>query len=211
MSAPAAPLAVRAFLMRGTHLEAPALIHAALIGLGLLPATVVVWSSPTDAFTRWIATTALALALAIPLVVQLVRVRRLLVAGHRREDLVAALAARQGRRREELAFVYGPGPTSFERIITWLARAAVLAAIVSVSGAVPVLADPTITLGAAATALLASIIARARTEQRTDPVGERSLRFWRGPLGLALFYLADRRHTESPPIVTVRERLETPS
>ena len=213
VSAPAAPLAVRAFLVRGTHLEAPALIHAALIGVGLLPATVLVWSSPADAFTRWIATAALALALALPLVVQLVRVRRLLVSGHRREDLVAALAARQGRRREELAFVYGPGPTSFERIITWLARAAVLAAIVSVSGVLPVLAHPTITLGAAATAVVASIVARARTEQRTDPIGERSLRFWRGPLGQSLFYLADRRTTQSPPppIVTVLDRLETPS
>jgi serine/threonine-protein kinase len=213
VSAPRAPLALRAFIVRSAHLEAPALIHAALIGVGLLPATVVVWSSPSDAFTRWITTAALALAFALPVMVQLVRVRRLLFAGHRREDLVAALAARQGRRREELAFVYGPGPTSFERIITWLARAAVLAAIVSVSGVLPVLAHPTILLGAGATALVASIVARARTEQRTDPVGERSLRFWRGPLGQLLFYLADRRPPEAPrpPIVTVLDRLETPS
>ncbi|HKA59669.1 MAG TPA: serine/threonine-protein kinase [Gemmatimonadales bacterium] len=211
VSAPAAPLAVRAFLVRSTHLEAPALIHAALIGVGLLPVTVMAWSTPTSALARWIATGGLAVALVLPLVVQLVRVRRLLVAGHRREDLVAALAARQGRRREELAFVYGPGPTSFERIITWLARAATLATIVAVSGIVPVLAHPTVTFGVAATAVLASIVARARTEQRTDPVGERSLRFWRGSPGRALFHLADRRHRESPPIVTVLKRLETPS
>ncbi len=126
---PPVPLAVRAFLVRSTHLEAPALIHAFVTGVGLLPATVAAWLSPAGGAIRAVATSALAIALALPAVVAVVRVRRLLAAGHNRDELVAALAARQARRREELAFVYGPGPTSFEWGIGWLARVAVIAAI----------------------------------------------------------------------------------
>jgi serine/threonine-protein kinase len=217
--APPAPLAVRAFLVRGTHLEAPALIHAAITGVVLLPATVAAWSSPATGLVRAIATVALVVALALPVLVAVGRVRRLIAAGHRREDLVAALAARQARRREELAFVYGQGPTSFERSMTWLARVALAVAAIAVAGpsdvfGAPVLIVPLlpfIAAGGAATALLAGILARARTEQRTDPVGERSLRFWRGSLGRALFNLADRRGSAVPPIVTVFGRLETPA
>jgi hypothetical protein len=217
--APPAPLAVRAFLVRGTHLEAPALIHAAITGVVLLPATVAAWSSPATGVMRAIVTVVLLVALALPVLVAVGRVRRLIAAGHHREDLVAALAARQARRREELAFVYGQGPTSFERSMTWLARVALAVAAIAVAGpsdvfGAPVLIVPLlpfIAAGGAATALLASILARARTEQRTDPVGERSLRFWRGSLGRALFNLADRRGSAVPPIVTVFGRLETPA
>jgi len=213
-----APLAVRAFLVRSTHLEAPALIHAFLTGVGLLPATLAAWLSPTDAAVRGAATVALAAAFLLPAVVALVRVRRLLAARHGRADLVAALAARQARRREELAFVYGPKPTSFEVGIAWLARVALLVAIAGVGAlggiAVPGLLVPllpAITAGAAATALLAAVVARARTEQRTDPLGERSLRFWRGPLGRALFRVAGLRRATVTPIVTILDRLETPA
>ena len=68
-----------------------------------------------------------------------------------------------------------------------------------------------IMVGGAAMALLASVVARARTEQRTDPQGERRLRFWRGPLGRALFTVAAPGHRTDPPIVTVLDRLETPA
>src|SRR5437899_2239107 len=90
------------------------------------------------------------------------RRRRLLGAGHQRADLVAALAERQARRREELAFVYGSGPTSFERAIGWVARVALLVALTGVACAagvisVPGLLEPllpSIAIGGAATALL---------------------------------------------------------
>src|SRR6267142_2022860 len=125
--APAAvPLAIRAFLVRGTHLEAPALIHEFVTGVGLLPATVAAWLSPATADVRAATSVAFGLALILPVVVAVSRVRGLLAAGHERDELVAALAARQARRREELAFVYGSGPTSFERCMAWLARFALL-------------------------------------------------------------------------------------
>ncbi|HEV2670181.1 MAG TPA: serine/threonine-protein kinase [Gemmatimonadales bacterium] len=213
------PLAVRAFLIRSTHLEAPALIHAAFTGVGLMPATVAAWSSPTSGMVRGSVTVVLAAALALPAVVQIVRVRRLLAAGHRREELVAALAARQARRREELAFVYGAGPTSFERSLAWLARVSLLVAIAAGLGAVGAFPAPDalvpllspIAAAAVVTALLASIVARARTEQRTDPIGERTLRFWRGPLGRALFRVAGPRFGPVAPVVRILDRLETPA
>jgi hypothetical protein len=72
---------------------------------------------------------------------------------------------------------------------------------------------PSITAGGAATALLAAVVARARTEHRTDPLGERSLRFWRGPLGRALFRIADPGRAAKPTtrVVTILGRLETPA
>jgi len=216
---PAAPLAVRAFLVRSTHLEAPALIYALVAGVGLLPATVAAWLSPTTADVRAATSVALGVALLLPVAVAARRVRHLLAAGHQREELVAAIAARQARRREELAFVYGSGPASFERSMGWLARLALLATIAAVAGMVGLVEVPdllaplipsVITAGGA-TALLAAILARARTEQRTDPFGERSLRFWRGPLGRALFRIARRRRKRVTPVVSVLDRLETPA
>src|SRR5882762_6997340 len=213
------PLAIRAFLVRSTHLEAPALIHAFVTGVGLLPATVAAWLSPAAQAVRWPATVGLGAALALPVVIAAARVRRLLAAGQQRDALVAALAARQARRREELAFVYGNGPTSFELSIGWLARMALLVTMAAVAGTLglidlPALVEPLvpsiITTGAA-TALLAAIVARARTEQRTDPLGERSLRFWRGPLGRALFRLAGLRRRPVTSVVTVLGRVETPA
>ena len=216
---PATPLAIRAFMVRSTHLEAPALIHAFVTGVGLLPATVAAWFLSATASARAATTIALGVALVLPVVVGVARVRRLLAAGHQREELVAALAARQARRREELAFVYGPGPTSFERYMGWIARLAVLSTAVAVGAvldvidvprlAVPFL--PSVVMFGAATALLAAILARARTETRADTVGERALRFWRGPLGRALFRMARKRRPAPSPVVTVLDRLETPA
>src|SRR6266571_2250386 len=57
------PLAVRAFLVRSTHLEAPALMHAFVTGGGLLPATVAAWLSPATATARAVTTVALGVAM----------------------------------------------------------------------------------------------------------------------------------------------------
>src|SRR3989449_652297 len=215
----AAPLAIRAFMVRSTHLEAPALIHAFVTGVGLLPAAVAAWLSPATATARAATTVALGVALLLPVLVTVARVRRLLAAGHQREELVAALAARQARRREELAFVYGTGPTSFERSMGWLARLALLTTIAGVGGVLdfidvsPVVGPfltSVVAIGAATT-MLAAILARSRTEKRTDPVGERALRFWQGPLGRALFRVAGRRNPTDPSILRVLGRLETPA
>src|SRR2546425_1306187 len=59
-------------------------------------------------------------------------------------------------------------------------------------GLAGVVGVPTLFGVAMATALLAAVGARARTEHRTDPKAERRLRFWSGPLGGWLFTLAGR-------------------
>ena len=65
---------------------------------------------------------------------------------------------------------------------------------------------PTLFGVSTATALLAAVIARARTEHRTDPKAERRLRFWNGPLGRWLFTLAGRlvrrRATPTPGVLS---------
>jgi len=216
---PPAPLAVRAFLVRSKHLAGPARIHAAVTGLALLPAAVASWLYPLGPGVRAAATAALAAALLVPLAVAVARVRRLVTSGHRREELVAALAFNRARRREELAFVYGSGPTKFERGLRWLAHIAVLCGAAAVSDVLP-LADlpaqlapllPPVVGATAGLALLAAIAARRRTEQRIDPSGERKLRFWRGWPGRVLFRLAGVGRRRPPPIVTILGRLETPA
>ncbi len=201
---PQAPLAVRAFLIRGRN--------RGLMGLALLPVAVLTWLSTGDLALRAAATAACAAALLLPVFTAIVRVRRLIASGYRHDSLVAALAAERGRRREELAFVYGAAPSGFERSMGRLARVAVLVAgtVVWVPGA-----PPELLAGAGVVAVLAAVVARARTELRTDPRGERRLRFWRGPFGRWLFRAADIGLRRGPPIVTILGsadgRLETPA
>src|SRR2546426_1030256 len=121
-----------------------------------------------------------------------------------------ALAAEQVRHREELAFLYGEGPSRLERLLRRLAYAGVClaATAVGVGLRAPGLDASSVQLAAlgigAGVALLAAVMARARTEHRTDPKRERRLRFWGGPLGRWLFQLARlrlarrRAHTDRP-------------
>jgi hypothetical protein len=51
-------------------------------------------------------------------------------------------------------------------------------------------------LGGATAAVLGALVARARTEQRTDPKIQRRIRFWRGPLGRWLFRIARPRSAD---------------
>ena len=168
---------------------------------------------------RGFATAALVAALIVPAAVAISRVRRLLVAGQNRGELIAALAARQARRREELVFAYGPRAVGLERAIAWLARVAILvagAAVAGMSDAITVPPDleallPAIAVVGSATALLAATVARARTEQRTDPRGERRLRFWRGAPGRWLFRIAGVGLKQTAPIVSILGSSETPA
>jgi tRNA A-37 threonylcarbamoyl transferase component Bud32 len=201
---PRAPLAVRAFLIRGAN--------RGLLGLALLPVAAFTWLHTGDVALLAAASAATGTALLLPVFMAIIRVRRLIAAGHRHTDLVTALATDRARRREELAFVYGAGPSPFERLVQWVAWIAVLAAAVGV-WRLPPGVPPELVAAPGAVALLAAIVARARTELRTDPRGERRLRFWRGPLGRWLFRFAGIGLRRAPPIVTILggRRLETPA
>jgi len=182
------PIAVRAFLVESRHLSGPALVYATLAGLGVPLLAGSFWSGETLA-TKLLAAGGVAWVLLFPLGYMVRRLRRLFAAGYEREDLVEVLEAALARRGEELAFLYGEGPSGFERTMRRLSYAALVAAaaVVGLSRLEPALlpdASPFAAFGVSAlAALLAAIVARARTEHRTDPKAERRLRFWRGPLG----------------------------
>ncbi|PYP46289.1 MAG: hypothetical protein DMD42_04390 [Gemmatimonadetes bacterium] len=155
---------------------------------------------------------AAAAIVAVPLVVMVARVRRLRKAGYIREDLVDALRAELSHRREELAFLYGDGPSRLERALRRVcygcvaAAGGIVAALVRMPGLAHVVGVPTLFGVAAATALLAAVLARARTEHRTDPKTERRLRFWTGPPGAWLFALAELDLSPSLPLSAMAER-----
>src|SRR5256885_2053931 len=184
----APPIAVRAFLVESRHLSGPSLVYATLAGLAVPLLAGSFWSGETLA-TKLLAAGGVAWVLLFPLGYMVRRVRRLFAAGYEQEDLVEVLEAAVARRREELAFLYGNGPSRFERTMRRLSYTALAAA---AAGVGLHLLEPALLSDAslfalfgvsALAALLAAIVARARTEHRTDPKAERRLRFWRGPLG----------------------------
>ncbi|HYT70299.1 MAG TPA: serine/threonine-protein kinase [Gemmatimonadales bacterium] len=192
------PVAVRAFLVASRQLSGAALAYGALAGLAV-PLLALQSFLSADPGARWLQGGLLAGILLLPLAVMRSRVRRLLAAGFDRDDLTEALETELTRRREELAFLYGHGPSRLERVLQGIAAAA-LASAAAVAGAhaiAPQLAPAAAWLTAFAAsegvALLAAVAARARTEHRTDPRWERRLRFWRSPLGGWLFRIAGLR------------------
>jgi eukaryotic-like serine/threonine-protein kinase len=188
-------VAVRAFITESKHLSPATWLYMGFASLALPLLGLDAWAAPD----RWAGIgdlTAAALIAALPPVVMVARVRRLLRAGFERQDLTDALREALERRREELAFLYGEGPSGLERVLGGLCYAA-LATAAGLLGAVDRWAD----LGASrlvpaafgialGTALLAAVSARWRTEHRTDPRAERRLRFWSGVPGRWLFWLA---------------------
>ena len=193
-----AAVAVRAFVTDARQLSPATLMYGTLAGVGI-PLLALRFFDQVEPSAR-VATAAAAAAIAAaPMAVMLARVRRLLKAGYGRRDLTDALRAELAHRREELAFLYGQGPSGLERVTRRLAylSVAAAAAIVAMLERVPGLADvvavPPLFGIAAATALLAGLVARWRAEHRTDPKAERRLRFWNGPVGAWLFGLAALR------------------
>jgi len=197
------PIALRAFLVEGRDLSPVALAYGAIVGLAV-PLLALQLLTAADLGPRIAAAGLIGWLLVLPVVMTLARVRRLRAAGFDRDDLTDALAVELGRRREELAFLYGEGPTRVERVARRLAYAglAVAAAMVAVGLLAPEFAPISAQLAAFSTggavALLAAVVARARTEHRTDPKGERRLRFWAGPLGRWLFRLGERGTPSAP-------------
>jgi len=188
-------LELRAFLVESRHLSTPALLYGIAAGLAvpLLAITILTAEQRGNAIA---AALGIAWMTLLPLSLMGSRVRRLMLAGFKRRDLVDAIEAELGRRREEIAFLYGAGPSRLERVLRRTAYAATLVAgtvvWVAVRGPelVPVgVSRPSLAV-AVGVALLAAVGARWRTEHRTDPKRERRLRFWRGPLGRWMFRLA---------------------
>ncbi len=191
------PLALRAFLVESRHLSVPTLLYGMILGLAI-PLLVLQIVTAVESGPRLVAAGFIVWLLLLPAALMLARVRRLRAAGFDRDDLTDALAAELARHREELAFLYGEGPSPVEGMLRTLTYAGLTVAgiAVTVGLRVPHLAPVSVVLVAwgagAVVALLAAITARARTERRTDLRQERRLRFWDGPLGRWLFRLSGR-------------------
>lgn len=199
------PVAVRAFLVESTHLSGLALGYVAITGL-VMPLLAIRFLTAGEHAPRLLTVGCIAWLLLLPAAVLLSRVRRFCRAGFDWDDLVEAIEAELTRRREELAFLYGESPSRLERVLRWVAYAGLVAAAAVVG--VPSLAPDALLAPALAAsagiALLAAILARVRTAHRTDPKGERRLRFWRGPLGRWLFKIAGSgRRVERTPAAVV--------
>jgi len=197
-------VAVRAFITEARQLSTATLLYGAFASIAL-PLLVLRFLEGRDAQPRAAAIAVAVAILAAPIAVMLARVRRLVRAGFGHRDLTDALRAGLFQRREELAFLYGEGPSRLERAsrrVCYLALAAAAGVVVALERT-PALASlalvPMVWAAAAILALLAAVVARGRTEHRTDPKGERRLRFWSGPLGRWLFALARLRLTVTPP------------
>ncbi|HVH67585.1 MAG TPA: serine/threonine-protein kinase [Gemmatimonadales bacterium] len=190
-----AAVAVRAFLTEARHLSPTMLFYGAVAGV-VVPLLTMRFLELADPRARVATAVAAAVIVLVPVAITARRVRRLVKEGYRREDLVDALRAELAHRREELAFLYGDGPSRLERTlrrvayVSVAAAGAVVGALERFPGALDVTAARWLFGVAAATALLAAAFARWRTEHRTDLTAERRLRFWSGPLGKWLFSLA---------------------
>jgi serine/threonine-protein kinase len=191
-------VAVRAFLTEARHLSPAAQAYAAVasVALALLGFEAAGPREPWGRAPALAAGVAAALIVALPLLVMLRRLRRLVRAGYGRRDLTEAVRMELSQRREELAFLYGEGPSRLERVSRYVCYLALGSAAGAVAAAawVPAAANGAAVLvvggGAAALALLTAVGARARTELRTDLKARRRLRFWNGWVGRWLFALA---------------------
>src|SRR5437667_117544 len=194
--------AVRVFVTEARHLSTSALLYGAFAAIAL-PLLAVRLLGPDEPPARAAIVAAAVAIVAVPLVVMVARVRRLRKAGYSQQELIDALRAELSHRREELAFLYGNGQPRLERALGRLcyvcvaAAGGIVLALEQLPGLAGVVGLPTLFGVATATALLAAVIARARTEHRTDPKAERRLRFWNGPLGRGLFMLAGLNLTPS--------------
>jgi serine/threonine-protein kinase len=188
-------IAVRAFVTEARQLSSATLLYGAFASIAL-PLLVLRFLDGRDAQPRAALVVGAVAIVAAPIAVMLARVRRLVRAGFGHRDLTDALRAELFHRREELAFLYGEGPSRLERAsrrVCYLALAAAAGVVIAVERTPALAARPLVPIvWAAATivALLAAVVARGRTEHRTDPKGERRLRFWSGPPGRWLFALA---------------------
>ena len=191
-------VAVRAFVTEARQLSTATVLYGAFASIAF-PLTVLRFIEVRELEPRAAAFAMGVAIVAAPIVVMLARVRRLVRAGFGHRELTDALRAELFHRREELAFLYGEGPSRLERVsrrVCYLALALSAGVVAALLRTPPLAAGPFVPLvwGAATlVALFAAVVARGRTEHRTDPKGERRLRFWSGPPGRWLFALARLR------------------
>jgi serine/threonine-protein kinase len=134
----------------------------------------------------------MAAVLASPLFARVQVARRLLKAGHSREEAVTALRGDIERRREELLFEFGRRPSRFERV----AYGTAIAGLAGFAAGAGLLAFGNLDIGAPLMAMAGTVaigglvVGGLRRERRRDLVGERRLKLWKGRIGDWVFRVA---------------------
>jgi serine/threonine-protein kinase len=214
------PVPLRAFLaesrasVRG-QVMAPWAAAALLIPVGISMLVRGAFPVTAPAFFSY-AIGALAVGLIVttavaPLVWEVRRLRRLLRAGYRREDLVHQLALEVERRREEREYLTGAGPTKWERLMTRKAYGSLGLAVLC--GAAAFVVPYPALLGvfglfglSCATAVATGFAALSAGKGRLGADEEGRFKFWRGRLGRWLFSLARIRLRVGAPLAAAADR-----
>jgi eukaryotic-like serine/threonine-protein kinase len=180
------PVAVRLFVEESKTRERhwPALAYS-LVALTLIPFLFIPAAIP-----RLIGLTGVSLALLLPPLHTIHRIRRVLRAGHDRDDVVHGFVQDLDSRREELDYLYGHDHQRTARRLRKVAfgtlgvAAASFAAMVALPDAIPLLSGVAIMSGlvGAATGLPA--------DRRSDRKARARLKFWRGKIASWLFRTA---------------------
>jgi len=119
--------------------------------------------------------------------------RRLLRAGFTVDDVVTALAQDIRLKDEEFRFQVGKRTTVVDSVIRWLKRLGYSAAAVSLPLAIwvaPGMEMFSVFSWSFLTGLSSSVLQEIRARTRSDVLGERWLRLWKGWLGKGLFKLS---------------------
>jgi serine/threonine-protein kinase len=195
-----APPELRAFIRQSLELGTTGCLY--LFAVMYVAPMLVVWSLPSAWALPGFALAYLTGWIVVPLVLHVRRVRRLLAAGFRHQDVIDAIKDEIARRREEIAVTIGPAPTGLERLLlksryAGLFVAGATAAVGIAGFGAFTVASPFLTLVGGlglATAIGGFVAAR----RRRDVVGEQRLWYWRG-LGRWAFKLASIFQKESAP------------
>ncbi len=182
------PIPLRVFIKESREVETT-LAWCGLAFLFLMPTTVsMVWLGPG---LSPVMALVLAVLAALPLAQLLRNARRLLRSGFTLDDAIAAFAEDVKLKDEEFRFQVGQRVTWVDRAIRVLKVGGYAAALVSLP---LVLTDKVASIGFFSwpfvTGVTASVAQEIRARLRSDVMGERWLRFWKGFTGRGVFKLA---------------------
>src|SRR5438874_13618637 len=158
-------VAVRAFVTEARQLSTATVLYGAFASIAL-PLAVLQFVEVRELEPRMVAFAMGVAIVAGPVAVMVARVRRLVRAGFGHRELTDALRAELFHRREELAFLYGEGPSPLERAsrrVCYLTLAICVGIVVAIVRTPALAARPLVPIvWAAATivALLAAVVAR---------------------------------------------------
>jgi len=180
------PVAVRLFVEETKTRERhwPAMAYS-IVALTLAPLLLL-----PDPIARLVGFMGISLAAVVPPLYAIRRIRRVLRAGHDRDDVVDGFAQDLDNRREELDYMYGPNHRATARRLRKFAFGALGAAVASFAAMV-VFPNAVPALGAVA--LFAGLVGAATglpADRRSERKARARLKFWRGKIATWLFRVA---------------------